>query len=196
VQSAKLGGMSGARSGSSSASKLRASRRSPSVWPRGSIRQCISEAASSTYALSRVGCTPTTTNSKAKRGGSYRLRDRLSALLPYEYCAEGFTTVVQDNIFGDDVRGWLDSVTTRLRHLVVLRPPTDAVKQRDRDRIRTSSKIAYKPGSSSVEDLDAALDSTPRVGLSLDTTHQTPVQTVEEILARRSETTIADAHGT
>lgn len=31
------------------------------------------------------------------------LRYRLSAMAADEYCAAGFTTVVQDNIYGDDV---------------------------------------------------------------------------------------------
>src|SRR5262245_38795415 len=50
------------------------------------------------------------------------LRYRLSALVADEYCAAGFTTVAQDNIFGTDVLRWLNGVNARPRHLVVLRP--------------------------------------------------------------------------
>jgi cytidylate kinase len=35
------------------------------------------------------------------------LRYRLSAHVADEYCAEGFATVVQDNLYGEDVEAWL-----------------------------------------------------------------------------------------
>src|SRR5580692_2031390 len=35
------------------------------------------------------------------------LRYRLSALVATEYCEAGFTTIVQDSIFGEDVVTWL-----------------------------------------------------------------------------------------
>lgn len=38
------------------------------------------------------------------------LRYRLSALTADQYCAAGFATVVQDNIFGTDVTTWLHQV--------------------------------------------------------------------------------------
>jgi hypothetical protein len=121
------------------------------------------------------------------------LRYRLSALVADEYCAEGFTTVVQDNIFGRDVVIWLDSIRARPRHLVVLRPSLDVVKQRDRERMSMTGKVAYRADSFSVEDLDRALESTPRIGLWLDTTHQTPEQTVDEIIARQAEAALPEA---
>src|ERR1051325_2375185 len=50
------------------------------------------------------------------------LRYRLSARVADEYAAAGFECVVQDNIYGPDVVAWLESITARPRHLVVLRP--------------------------------------------------------------------------
>lgn len=113
------------------------------------------------------------------------LRYRLSAMTADEYCAAGFTTVVQDNIFSNDVASWLDHVKTRPRHLVVLRPSIAVVTSRDAERQRALGKIAYRPGEHTIEQLDAAVGETPRIGLWLDTSGQTPQQTVDEIIARR-----------
>ncbi len=121
------------------------------------------------------------------------LRYRLSAMTADQYCAEGFTTVVQDNIFGNDVASWLDQVKTRPRHLVVLRPSIAVVTSRDAERQRAVGKIAYRPGEHTIEQLDAAVGTTPRMGLWLDTSGQTPQQTVDEIIARRAEASIDSA---
>src|SRR6516164_10532145 len=68
------------------------------------------------------------------------LRYRLSALVATEYCRAGFTTVVQDNVFGEDVRTWLQAVQARPRHLVVLRPSLAVVLERDNARERDVGK--------------------------------------------------------
>ena len=118
------------------------------------------------------------------------LRYRLSAMVADEYCAAGFCTVVQDNIFGPDVVRWLHSITSRPRHLVVLRPSADVVWQRETDRRLATGKIAYRPGEFTVEDLDNYLAQTPRIGLWLDTSALTGAQTVREILGRQREAAI------
>jgi AAA domain len=115
------------------------------------------------------------------------LRYRLAARAADEYCAAGFTTIVQDNIFGADVPRWLESVEARPRHLVVLRPSVAVVEQRERQRHAATGKTAYRPGEFTVEDLDRQLALTPRIGLWLDTSAMSPAETVEEILRRRSE---------
>lgn len=95
--------------------------------------------------------------------------------------------MVQDNIFGDDVLAWLDRVGSRPRHLVVLRPSVDVVAAREAERMRRIGKVAYRPGGHTIEELDRALAATPRVGLWLDTSGQTPEHTVSEILLRRDQ---------
>lgn len=50
------------------------------------------------------------------------LRYTLSARVADEYCAAGFSTVVQDDIFGEDVLTFLRDIASRPRHLVVRRP--------------------------------------------------------------------------
>jgi hypothetical protein len=118
------------------------------------------------------------------------LRYRLSALAAAEYCEAGFTTIVQDNIFGEDVRTWLQAVSSRPRRLVVLRPSVEVVLQRDHARRREVGKVAYRPGETDPHQLDTLLASTPRLGLWLDTSTQTPIETVQTILERQAEATV------
>jgi hypothetical protein len=115
------------------------------------------------------------------------LRYRLSAQSADEYCAAGFTTVVQDNIFGADVAAWLDQIDGRPRQLVVLRPSTAVVATREAERRARTGKVAYRPDGFTIEGLDAELAATPRIGLWLDTSEQSPQQTVQEIMRRRAE---------
>jgi hypothetical protein len=118
------------------------------------------------------------------------LRYRLSARTAGEYSDAGFSTVVQDNIFGDDVVSWLHEVTARPRHLVVLRPSVAVVGERDQARRASTGKVAYRTGHLSIDDLDGLLGKTRRIGLWLDTSAQTPSETVDEILERRAESLV------
>jgi adenylate kinase family enzyme len=115
------------------------------------------------------------------------LRYKLAALVADEYCSAGFSTVVQDNIFGDDVPRWLRAIAARPRRLVILRPSIAAVSSRERARHASTGKVAYRPGEFTIEDLDGFLSEIPRIGLWLDTSAQTAQETVEEILRRQSE---------
>ena len=111
------------------------------------------------------------------------LRYRLSAVVADEYAAAGFTTVVQDNIYGTDVVAWLGSIQARPLHLVVLRPSVATVSARHEHRRRETGKVAYRGGYTAADN-DADLAKTPTdLGLWLDTSAQTPEETVREILA-------------
>ena len=118
------------------------------------------------------------------------LRYRLSALVADEYCDVGFTTVVQDNIFGPDVGAWLERVRARPRRLVVLRPRVDVVAARESARTAATGKVAYRPGEVTIEELDRAVASIPSVGLWLDTSEQSPADTVAEIVERADEAVV------
>jgi hypothetical protein len=118
------------------------------------------------------------------------LRYRISVLAAAEYCEAGFITVVQDNIFGDDVMTWLQAVPARPRHLVVLRPSVAVVLERDHARQREAGKVAYLSGKSDAHQLDTLLASTPRIGLWLDTSSQNPIETVRTILERQTEAAV------
>ncbi len=113
------------------------------------------------------------------------LRYRLSALVADRYAEAGFTAVVQDVILGPDLAGYVARIESRPRRVVVLAPHQDVVAAREAARGNTGY------GAWTVSDLDRALRTgTPRLGLWLDTSSQTPEQTAGEILARLDEATV------
>lgn len=108
-----------------------------------------------------------------------RLRHRLTAATCDSYFAAGFTVVVQDVILGEHLTEMTTMIKSRPLLVVVLAPEPDAVVLRE----ATRGKTAY--GRFTAEGLDEALRrETPRLGLWLDTSTQTPAETVEEILVR------------
>lgn len=115
------------------------------------------------------------------------LRYRLSAQVAAEYASAGFTAVVQDNIYGDDVVRWIDRAGAGPVRLVLLRPTVEVVERRHEARRLATGKVAYGDGYTPAQN-DRDLASTPAdLGLWLDTSRQTPDQTVVEILARAGE---------
>jgi cytidylate kinase len=115
------------------------------------------------------------------------LRYRLSAIAADEYAAAGFTTVVQDNIYGADVEAWLARVNARPLRVVVLRPSVAVVSERDALRRQQTGKVAYR-GAFTPAINDRQVGTIPRhLGLWLDTSAQTPKQTVQAIIARADE---------
>ena len=115
------------------------------------------------------------------------LRYRLSAHAAHDYAAAGFTCVVQDNIYGPDVVAWLKNVHWSPARLVVLRPSVEVVSERDSRRQRSSGKVAYDNGYTP-ESNDHDLSTTPaNLGLWIDSSRQTPEETVAEILRRQQE---------
>lgn len=109
-----------------------------------------------------------------------RLRYDLAAQVADSYHRAGFTVVLQDVVLGPELPAMIDRIRGRPLLTVVLAPDPETVATRERDRPKTGYADAW-----SVADLDAALRTqTPRLGLWLDTTDQTPDETVDEILAR------------
>jgi chloramphenicol 3-O-phosphotransferase len=108
-----------------------------------------------------------------------RLRYRLAASTADAYFAAGFTAVVQDVIIGPELDHFISLVRSRPLIVVVLAPDASTVAARDLQR----SKTGYRDWT--IEQLDHGMRSeTPRIGLWLDTSGQTPSQTVDEILSR------------
>ncbi len=129
---------------------------------------------------------PTPENSPAETEQLW-LRYRLAARVADEYAAAGFSAVVQDVILGTDVPRFVDLVRTRPRFLVTLAPRSEVVAARERDR----PKSGY--GDWSVEGLERYLwEAPPDLGLWLDTSAQTPAETVEAILAGLDRARILD----
>jgi hypothetical protein len=73
----------------------------------------------------------------------------------------------------------------------VLRPDIEVVVARDRERTKKTGKVAYRPGEFSPSGLDRHLDTTPRMGLWLDTSRQTPEETLRTILRRSADAIVA-----
>jgi CheY-like chemotaxis protein len=113
----------------------------------------------------------------AEATAQLRLRYRLSAMVADEYARDGWTAVVQDVILGTDLGEYVTAVNTRPLYVIVLAPTPAAVQTRERRRPKTGY------GAWSIEALDQALrEETPRIGLWLDSSEQTPEQTVAAIL--------------
>lgn len=119
------------------------------------------------------------------------LRYRLATTVADEYAAAGFSCVVQDNIYGRDVVDFFARLHAPVRHLVVLRPSVEVVTRRHDERRERTGKVAYSPTYSPAQN-DADVASIPDAlgGLWLDTSSQTPEETVEEILRRRTEAVV------
>ncbi|MEU0410422.1 AAA family ATPase [Streptomyces griseorubiginosus] len=111
-----------------------------------------------------------------------RLRYRLSAATADAYAEAGFTAVVQDVVLGAELTGYVRLIRTRPLYVVVLAPDAGTVAAREAARAKTG----YDGTAWTVPALDEALRaSTPPIGLWLDTSGQTPTETVEAILAGR-----------
>ncbi|MGJ6968329.1 AAA family ATPase [Streptosporangium sp. G11] len=108
-----------------------------------------------------------------------RLRYRLTAATCDEYAENGFTVVAQDVVLGDHLAEMVGLIRRRPLFVVVLAPRPEVVAAREAAR----GKNAYDRWT--IDLLDNGLrTATPRLGLWLDTSDQTPGQTVDEILDR------------
>ncbi|GAA3918982.1 AAA family ATPase [Actinoplanes auranticolor] len=115
------------------------------------------------------------------------LRYRLATTVADGYARAGFTAVIQDVILGPDLARYVDLLATRPRFVVVLAPGPDVLAHRE----RTRTKKGY--GDWTVTALDHVLRTdTPRLGLWLDTSHQTAAHTVQEIVERLPEARLPD----
>ena len=108
-----------------------------------------------------------------------RLRYRLTAAAADAYFEAGFGVALEDVVAGPFLGECRTLIRSRPCHMIVLLPSVEAVASRDAAREhhgydRWSVKEFY----------DGFVRTTPRVGSWLDTTEQTPEQTVDEILAR------------
>lgn len=97
------------------------------------------------------------------------------------YRRAGFDAVVTDNIFELDLPGVLDLAfaddETSAVFVTVLNPSVDEVRRRYQDRPGGGYSATV-----TVELLTAALQRTPRLGLWLNSSDQTPTETANEIL--------------
>jgi hypothetical protein len=122
-----------------------------------------------------------TSEPSAEAWRQLRLRYSLAASTADAYFAAGFSVVVQDIAVGPVLQEYVDMLRSRPLCVVVLAPAAAAVAQREGARAKT----AYRPGFDDIDPLDEGLRrDTPRLGLWLDTSDQTPDETVDEIVRR------------
>ncbi|WP_405582119.1 AAA family ATPase [Streptomyces sp. NBC_01190] len=116
-----------------------------------------------------------------------RLRYRMSASTADLYAAAGWTAVVQDVVLGEHLKPYLDAITSRPLYLVVLAPSPEAVAAREAARAKSGYGSSWTVGG-----LDHVLrDETPRLGLWLDSSAQTPQETVDAILGGLKDARVA-----
>lgn len=112
-----------------------------------------------------------------------RLRYRIACTVADQYAAAGFTVVLQDIVLGAELAAYVEAITARPRHLVVLAPDPVEIARREAGRPKTGYADGWTPA-----DLDNSLRTeTPHLGLWLDSSAQTPDETVTEILDRLGE---------
>lgn len=105
------------------------------------------------------------------------LRYRLAADAARAYYDAGFSVVLQDNYYGQELSRMIDLLSGYPVRLVVLNPDVEAVRLRERSRGK-KGYIGFD-----VEALHRQfLAETPRIGFWLDNSAQTPEQSVDAIL--------------
>src|SRR5690348_3774144 len=103
-----------------------------------------------------------------------RLRYRLAAAAADAYAEAGFNVALEDVAAGPQLAEYRGMIRSRPCHVVVLLPSAEAVAAREAGR----GKAGY--GAWTVAALHEGFASgTPRIGIWLDTTDQSPEETVE-----------------
>ena len=114
-----------------------------------------------------------------------RLRLHNACLLGRSFVAAGFTAVVDDIVVGERVEHLLQELRGERFRFVMLTPNPDAVRRREEGR---GTRLWEQWGW-----LDEEIrERTRRIGLWLDTSEQTPDETVDAILAGWAEALIDD----
>ena len=107
------------------------------------------------------------------------LRYKLAAQVAESYFAAGFTTIVQDNFLGKETNYFIDCFSLSPVYMITLCPSAQTVLTREASRGKTG--YIHWDVQSLYEIL---INENPRIGLWIDSSNQTPEETVDEILAR------------
>jgi predicted kinase len=130
----------------------------------------------------RIDMTP---SPAAQAIAQLRLRYDQALAAATAFVDAGITAVIDDIIVGPELERWIGLVA-RPFHLVVLCPRPEVVTAREAGR----SKTGYT--AFAVSELDAVLrNQTPRIGLWVDSSEQTPDETVAIVLAGREKALVS-----
>lgn len=106
-----------------------------------------------------------------------RLRYKIAASTADTFFEEGFNVVVQDVVIGPFLGEFVEMIRNRPLFVVVLTPNEKTIEEREASR----SKTGY--GAWTIPHLNKILQTeTPKLGMWIDSSEQTPQETVEEIL--------------
>jgi chloramphenicol 3-O-phosphotransferase len=117
-----------------------------------------------------------------------RLRYEIAAQVAEAYANQGFVVVLEDVIAGELLVEMVDRIAVRPVRVFVLMPSLEATAERERAR----PEQGYDQWTiSSLYELFR--DQTPRIGLWIDSSEQTPAETVAAVLKAATED--ATPHG-
>jgi cytidylate kinase len=161
--------------GKSTVAELLASRLPASVHVRGDVFRKM-------VVNGRAEMTPQPTQEALDQ---LQLRYELAGHTADRFAEQGFDAIVQDVIIGPDLAGFIDRIRTPRRYLVVLSPTVSSLEIREAQR----TKDGYH--SFSPLQLDELLRSeTARIGYWLDSSAQTPDETVTDILTNLDQAAV------
>ncbi|MDF2801619.1 MAG: Chloramphenicol phosphotransferase-like protein [Anaerocolumna sp.] len=107
------------------------------------------------------------------------MRYSITAKAAIEYYNNDFSVVVQDNYLGEKLLSFLELLEPYPTYVIVLNPDIRSIEQREKMR----GKKGYV--GFTVDSLSKLfIEKTPRIGLWLDTSNMSIVETVDEILKR------------
>ena len=154
--------------GKSTVAELLARRLPRSVHIRGDAYRTM-------IVSGRADMTPNPTPSAIAQ---LHLRYDLTALTADRYAEEGFDAIVQDVIIGSELAEFVKRIGSPDRYLVVLSPSVSVIEWREEQRAK-AGYVHFSPGA-----LDDVLRrETAKIGYWLDSSAQTPDETVDDILA-------------
>ncbi len=163
--------------GKSTVSQLLAERFSRAVHLRGDVFRRF-------VVTGRVDMSP---QAEPEAERQLALRHSIAAETANRYVAAGFTVVVQDLFVGATLEPFVEQLVERPVSLVMLAPDVAVVMQRESERVKVGYGDLW-----SIRDFDHMVRTkTPRIGLWLDSSQQTPDETVDEILSRLAEARIS-----
>ena len=108
------------------------------------------------------------------------LRYKLTADAAKSYFEDGFSVVIQDNYYGDELNRMLSYLHTYPVEVIVLFPNVEVIKERELHRRKTGYV-----GFTAEALYNTFMQTTPKIGFGLDNSNQMPQQTVETILNRK-----------
>jgi len=114
-----------------------------------------------------------------------KLRYRVATEAAQRYAADGFSVALEDVVAGPLLGDFVAQISHRPLFVIVLVPPADVLAARDAHRATTGYGVWR-----AADFHRAFIEDTPRIGLWLDTSNQTPEDTVDAILSRRADAII------